>query len=427
MSLAFIHTGLARHTRLARVLVALLLVACGCGDDPSGFATMGMPGIPSPTRVGSNLVFADVAIDGYPGGRLGVDTGSPLMLVDPAKFPGLVLPVTTQVTADLTVGSFTVDGVPMIRFPTTSGMDPLNFAGLLGGNVMRQFQVRLDYAHPDHAFRLGMPAMEMPAEGVEIPGNAVAFSLEGGGRGTFQGEILSVPATRIPLTVDVEGVSHPFILDTGASETTVRAALFDTLKADGRAQLDGLPISTVMGSTTATVTRVRTLGVAGATVVNPVVMALGNPIGDMLLDGIETEVHHPIDGLLGGNFLREFMVTVDYPGHTLHLQRYTAATIVDEFKRVGLELATGSATHHFVIGKVYPGTDAAAKQLMVGDELVSIDGQALDPLDAAAADGLLSGTVGATHAIGLGTAQTSGLSNTTVDVLIEDLIPPPAP
>jgi len=58
-------------------------------------------------------------------------------------------------------------------------------------------------------------------------------------------------------------------------------------------------------------------------------------------------------------------------------------------------------------------------------EVVSIDGQALDPLDAAAADSLLSGMVGATHAVGLGIAQNAALSNTTVGVLIEDLIPAP--
>src|SRR5439155_5430399 len=139
------------------------------------------------------------------------------------------------------------------------------------------------------------------------------------------------------LTVDVDGVSHPFILDTGASETTVRGALFTTITADGRAQLSGLPITTVMGPASATVTRVGTLSVAGATVVNPVVMSIG-PSGEMLLDGIEAEIHHPVEGLLGGNFLREFMVTVDYPGQTLHLQRYTAPEIVDEFKRVGFEL-----------------------------------------------------------------------------------------
>ena len=67
------------------------------------------------------------------------------------------------------------------------------------------------------------------------------------------------------------------------------------------------------------VTRVRTLTVGDETVSNPAVMT----IGDTILDGIQTEVRHPVDGLLGGNFLREFMVTVDYPQRTLHLQRYT--------------------------------------------------------------------------------------------------------
>jgi hypothetical protein len=376
-----------------------------------------------------NLVFADVAVNGHPGGRLGVDTGSPLMLVDEAKFPGLDLGTRVQVTADLTVGSFTVDGIPLVQFPTNSGMDPLNFAGLLGGDVMQQFPIRLDYANPDLALRLGMPAMEMATDGVEVPGTSVAFTLEGGGRGTFKNEIVSFPATRIPLTVDVDGVSHPFILDTGASETTVRSSLFATLTADGRAQLSGLPITTVAGPASATVIRVRTLTLGGATVVNPVVMTIGvmtiGDTADMLLDGIENEVHHPIDGLLGGNFLREFMVTVDYPGHTLHLQRYTAATIVDEFKRVGFELASGSSGHKFAIGVVYAGSDAAVKHLSAGDQIVSIDGQALDPLDSVTADTLLNGAVGTTKAVGLGVAQNAALSNTTVAVRVDDLIPAP--
>jgi hypothetical protein len=404
-------------------LAILLLVAAGCGDDPdsSGFATMGMPGVPSPTRVGANLVFADVAVNGFTGGRLGVDTGAPLMLIDPRKFPGLQFPTTAQVTADLTVGELTVEGIPVVQSETTSSMDPLNFAGLLGGNVMLQFQVRLDYARPDRAFRLGMPDMEMPAEGVETPGTSVAFALEGGGRGTFQGEVITFPATRIPLTVDLDGVSHPFILDTGASETAVRQSIYDTIRADGRGEITGLPIRTVSGNTTASVTRVRTMTVGDATVTNAAVMT----IGDTLLDGIQREVGHPIDGLLGGNFLREFMVTVDYPRDTLHLQRYTAAVVVDEFKRVGVELAVGAGAHRYVVGTVYAGTDAMAKQLSAGDEIVSIDGQALDPLDAVTADGLLNGTVGASRALELGNAHAAALANTTVDVRVDDLIPPP--
>jgi C-terminal processing protease CtpA/Prc len=99
--------------------------------------------------------------------------------------------------------------------------------------------------------------------------------------------------------------------------------------------------------------------------------------------------------------------------------------VVDEFQRVGFELGAGSGAHRYVIGALYAGTDADRKMLRKGDEIVSIDGTALDPLDSVTADDMLNGMVGATHAVGLGVAATAGLSNTTVDVLIEDLIPPP--
>src|SRR5205823_5359895 len=112
------------------------------------------------------------------------------------------------------------------------------------------------------------------------------------------------------------------------------------------------------------------------------------PINDQLLDAIQMEVGHPVDGLLGGNYLRQFMVTIEYPKGTLHLQRYTNATIVDEFKRVGFEIgpAAQSSAHVYAVGVVYQNTDAQAKGLAVGDELVSIDGQALDTVDSVAAD-----------------------------------------
>ena len=139
------------------------------------------------------------------------------------------------------------------------------------------------------------------------------------------------------------------------------------------------------------------------------------------------EVHHTVDGLLGGNFLRNFLVTIDYPEGVLHLQRYTTPPIADEFQRVGVELGIANGAHRYGIARVYPGSDAAAKQLSVGDEVVSVDGVALDDLDPLAADDSLNGTVGATKMIGLGNAHTSGLTNTTITVRVDDLIPPPAP
>src|SRR5262245_40663743 len=106
------HSPSLRAALPLRAIAVIVLVVCGCGSDGgSGFPTMGMPGIPSPTRVGANLVFADVSVNNVPGGRLGVDTGSPIMLVDATKFPGLSLGTRTQVSANVTAGSLTIDNV----------------------------------------------------------------------------------------------------------------------------------------------------------------------------------------------------------------------------------------------------------------------------------------------------------------------------
>jgi hypothetical protein len=163
--------------------------------------------------------------------------------------------------------------------------------------------------------------------------------------------------------------------------------------------------------------------VSGESVTNAAVMT----IGDQILDSIQGEVKHPVDGLLGGNFLREFLLTVDYPLGNMRLQRYDTPPVVDEFKRIGIELAAGSSAHAFVVGVVYSGTDAELKQLKVGDELVAIDGQLLDGLDSLGADALLAGTVGTTRQVQLGNASAAGLANTTIGVRVDDLIPPPPP
>jgi hypothetical protein len=410
------------NLRALAVVVTVSAAALGCGGGSSGLPIMGMLGVPSPALVGANVLFVDAALNGHPGGRLLVDTGSPFTLVAAAAFPGATLPNRQQVTIDLGVGpALTIDNVPALQI-TTPTMDGLHLGGILGGNVLRQFPSAFDYAHQQ--LRLGDGAA--PTD-VEQPGASIGFGLQGGGVETSVMPAIAVPATRIPVTVDIEGISHPFVLDTGASEVTVRAALFAAVTSDGRAVLDGFPISTAAGPTTGRVSRLRSVTVAGEEVTNVPVLT----IGDSLIDALSSEVGHPVDGLLGGSFLREFLVTIDYPRGTLHLQRYASrAHIVDEFQRVGIELepdATGA--HRFAVGVVYAGTDAQLKSLAVGDEVISIDGQALDGLDPIAADALLDGLPGTTKQIGLGQTGGGAPANAVVTVRVDDLVavPPPAP
>jgi hypothetical protein len=430
-----------RCLSISILLLTLAAASCG-GSSETKYEVTGTLGIPSSTVVGANLIFIDAAVNGNPEqpSSFGVliDSGSPVVLIDPETF-GLPPPAAAQdVQTHLDLGLIrdgdviaTIHQIPAVQL-SAAMMDEIGFGGILGGNVMRQFSVQLDYAAPaGHGFCLGCTSGAR--DDVDSPGASVGFSLRGGANGPLVltdkvQPVVTTPPTRIPVTVTIEGTDYPFILDTGASEVSVRTSVFDALVTDGRAKLNGFPITTVMGDSGASVTRGKTITVGGATVVDAPVMTIP---GDALLDGISAEVDRSgktqIDGLLGGSFLRNFLVTVDYPKGQLHLQAYNTQTWVDEFKRVGIGLAQTSASsrHWYAIGVVYQGTDAAAKGLGFGNEVLSIDGVSLDGMDPISADALLNGTVGTTKTLVVAGSDTAAA--VTVEVRVDDLIPSPGP
>jgi hypothetical protein len=403
------------------VLLALLAIAgCGGSDEDSRpghkpLATMGPLGMPSPALIGQNVVFVDATIDGHGGGRLLVDSGSPVTIVNGALFAGVMLPETDQVTVDIGIGELTIDQVSALQ-ATGGSMDQLRLAGILGGNVLREFSSTFNYR--DRTLELGDgPLPDGVGESTTIP-----FDLLGGGQEQLApGELISVAPTRIPLTAQIEGEDCKFVLDTGASDVALRPFLVDALAADGRAMIDDMPISTVNGTSSASVTRARDITLAGQTVTNIPVMSFDNSI----IDAVSAEIGYPIDGLFGGDFLREFLLTLDYPHGQIELRRYaTRDHIVDEFKRVGIWSEAIGATG-FEVARVHTGSDAQKKGVSAGDEMLAIDGQALAGLDILTVDGMLDGTVGQTHRIGFGRAQNSQIAQSDVDILIEDLVPAP--
>jgi C-terminal processing protease CtpA/Prc len=119
------------------------------------------------------------------------------------------------------------------------------------------------------------------------------------------------------------------------------------------------------------------------------------------------------------------LVTIDYPNRMLHLQRYTTRDhIVDEFKRVGVRLALAAQGQGYPVVLVDAGTDAAQKGVAVGDSIVAIDGQALAPLGPVAASRLLSGPLGFAKMVEFGATQLAALSNQTVALRVDELLPP---
>jgi hypothetical protein len=414
VSYASRETARLRARALAGVLAFVGAGAgAGAGACRGGVHSLpvdGTPGQPVPATVFSSVVLVNGAVDGVAGGPFLVDTGAPVTLVNPDAFAAAALPTGDTYLGTLAVGALTIHDVPAIGSTT---LVPFGFGGILGGNVICQFQTSFDYRVP--AVVLGEAA---PPSDVEVAGVTASFRLEGGGNGVVPAATRPVafPATRIVLHALLEGTDRVMMVDTGASTIVLRDSVFTQLVSDGRGVLSDLPITMVGTMSLARVTRVRSLSVAGAVVTG----APAATIGDTVLDNVGQEVGHPLDGLIGGSYLREFYVTIDYPRGELHLRRYANLDhIVDEFQRVGIVLNTApaGAMHRYAIFRVYPGTDAERQGLMVGEAIVAIDGVALDNVPPSDVDALLLGPAGASRQITLSTRE--------VTVRIDDLLPLP--
>jgi hypothetical protein len=170
-----------------------------------------------------------------------------------------------------------------------------------------------------------------------------------------------------------------------------------------------------MGAANVKVTRAKVLKVGTAAVTG----ALVGTAGDTLFQLLTSEVGQKVDGLLGGTFLREFLLTVGQGEVTL--RRYpTRFHIHDEFTRLGFALRPITPTPaaglpRYDVGLVFPGSDAAAKGLTVGTKVVAINGNSLAMLSPAQAEAQLVGEPGPAQ------VQTDTKSLT---IAVEDLLAP---
>src|SRR5262249_20608502 len=154
-----------------------------------------------------------------------LDTGAPLTLVDPTRFPATGVPTGAGHVATLDVGGVHLTNVAVVgaspcglAMCTDSGT-----AGLLGGDVLINYAVTIDY----QAVTVGFAASALPT-GLGAP-VSTTFGLEGGGRLAIPGtgDSVTVPATRIAVDVDIEGTTRPFVLDTRSSQVVLRPDLYD--------------------------------------------------------------------------------------------------------------------------------------------------------------------------------------------------------
>jgi hypothetical protein len=249
------------------------------------------------------LITLPVSIDGVSAMSFIVDTGSPLTLVDPNRFASLGLPSGVGTAGSVDVGALHLMNVAILATSPCGVMmcGEAAPAGLLGGDVLGNFAVTIDYATGAVGFDVQPVTTTLGAPSTS------PFDLLGGGHVIVSGGAnVTVPSTRIAVDVAIEGAVHAFVLDTGSSQVLLGGDLFDAVVSDGRKQ-GSASVLTITGTTTEPTTVLSSVALGDAEQTD--IGAVRSPFS---LESLSQEVGHHVEGLLGGSYLARFLVQIDY-------------------------------------------------------------------------------------------------------------------
>src|SRR5262249_34282965 len=240
-----------------------------------------------------------------------VDMGSQRMAVRESLFKDLQLD--RRETFTFIVGSFPVDVRSAEierrpRGPSSIGSD-LKVEAMLPASILQRYQVVIDYH--ERALVLAAPGA------LQAQGTAVPFSIN--------------PATGlIAVDASIAGTSYPIAIDNGSAYTWVSqrvATRWIAAHPDWKRGVGAVGASNMMmsGDTTETAGMLlRTPDVAIGTVsLREVGMLAAGPTRLIpgytdFFDWYSEKSPARVIGWLGGNVLRHFRITLDYPNHTMY-------------------------------------------------------------------------------------------------------------
>jgi hypothetical protein len=334
-----------------RHLALLLLSACG-GEEPGASGELGQP---TEVSFAGWTPHVQVVLDGHDAEWMLVDTGAPYTYVDPERY---AVDEGVSVLRDRTVNAFGL----VFDDRDVRILDLGNaLAGLLGADLLSGYQFLLDYQN-DEA-RLLDTDLPFDTAADTMPPDVVDAAIIGGGH-------------RIVVDGEIEGVAARVLIDTGASYVTVDPSFLADLGGATRPELCCQTVITADGVFDVPLTRIKSVRLGGVAEVESVV-ASPEYDGSTLLDRLSDEIGGaPLVALIGGTYLREFLLTVDYRGDRLWLERYRNPDHVPfgEYVGPGFELGQDQK-ERLIVTLVYEGTDADAQGVSVDTyELLEIDG-----------------------------------------------------
>jgi len=324
-----------------------------------------------PFELAQNHIYFPATINGKAANFV-FDTGAESSVIDMTHAKTLGLPMKGKVEArgagpgsveasmvekpTVEFGGISIPLQSMAAVPirSISLLEGREMQGIAGYDVLSHFIVEIDYAKRELHFH--EPASFTPSA------NAVAVPV------TFDNNtpvVQTKVTTRDGRTLDVH-----MLIDTGARNAVMLNRPFiqknDVARSIGP-YIEGPLGMGVGGASTQKVGRLKSVEIAGFTVNDPITSFSTTTSG--------ASANVDFDGLIGGEVLRRFTVTVDYPHGRLLLEPNGALGDVSEYDMSGMMLAAPDTKFdRILVRNVIAGSPAAAAGVKVNDELQSIDG-----------------------------------------------------
>ena len=305
------------------------------------------------------IFLVDARVNGSPA-VLVLDTGAEHSLLDrefaqrldlhPVAHADLQTPYSSKNTEVILVPHLDIQAIHSsgLRMMTddlaaTSGALGVHIDGVLGNDVIRKFTIKLDYSVGSVTFGR-----------ISVAPHGVPIKLQRIGSRYFA-------------HLNFDGVPLRFLLDTGTNFSVLSNSGWSRLNQDKKALsvIDGVRSSGTSAPSKLVCIRQMTIG---RTSYENLPMRVQPPMSAGFFSNPD------VDGLLGSDFLKQFVVSLDLANDSLYLSPDPSFKAdQDRFSTIGIQFAK-DPTGFFTVMAVWSPTPASQGGLKIGDQILSVNG-----------------------------------------------------